>query len=45
MLQKAGDPDQYLEMLHQQPAEVQALSEDLLIDVTEFFRDPSVFDS
>jgi two-component system CheB/CheR fusion protein len=45
VLQKAGDPDQYLQMLQHDPAEVRALSEDLLIGVTEFFRDPPVFDA
>ena len=45
VLQKAGGPDQYLEMLQQNPAEVRALSEDLLINVTEFFRDAPVFDA
>ena len=45
ILQKAGDPDQYLQILQQNPAEVRALAEDLLINVTEFFRDPPVFEA
>ena len=45
VLQKAGDPDHYFRILQQNPAEVRALSEDLLIGVTEFFRDPLVFDA
>lgn len=45
VLQKAGDADQYLQVLQQNPAEVRALSEDLLINVTEFFRDPPVFEA
>jgi two-component system CheB/CheR fusion protein len=45
VLQKAGDPDQYLQILQQNPAEVRSLSDDLLINVTEFFRDPPVFEA
>jgi two-component system, chemotaxis family, CheB/CheR fusion protein len=45
VLQKAGGPEQYLEMLQQNPAEVRALSDDLLINVTEFFRDAPVFEA
>ncbi len=45
VLQKAGNPDQYLQILQQNPEEVRALSEDLLISVTEFFRDPPVFEA
>jgi two-component system CheB/CheR fusion protein len=45
VLQKAGDPDHYFRILQQNPAEVRALSEDLLISVTEFFRDPPAFDA
>ena len=45
VLQKVNDPDQYYRMLQQNPAEVQALSEDLLIKVTEFFRDSAAFDA
>jgi len=45
VLQKAGDPDHYFRILQQNPTEVRALSEDLLISVTEFFRDPAVFEA
>jgi two-component system CheB/CheR fusion protein len=45
VMQKAGDPDHYFRLLQQNPAEVRALSEDLLIGVTEYFRDPLVFDA
>lgn len=34
----------YLEMLHANPAELDLLSRDLLINVTSFFRDRKVFD-
>jgi two-component system, chemotaxis family, CheB/CheR fusion protein len=33
----------YVEMLHEQPDEVRALADDLLVTVTSFFRDPEVF--
>ena len=45
VLQKVGDPEHYFRILQQNPAEVRALSEDLLIGVTEFFRDPAVFEA
>ena len=45
VLQKAGDADQYFQILRQNPVEVRALAEDLLINVTEFFRDPPVFEA
>ncbi len=45
VLQNAGDPEQYLEILDQKPAELRALSEDLLINVTEFFREEPVFEA
>lgn len=38
-----AEPAAYLEMLRKQPPEVQALANDLLINVTTFFRDPEVF--
>lgn len=34
----------YLEMLEEKPSEVDTLFDDLLITVTEFFRDPETFD-
>ena len=45
VLQKAGDADQYLKILRENPGEIHALSQDLLISVTEFFRDPPIFDA
>ncbi|MBZ5583283.1 MAG: PAS domain-containing protein, partial [Acidobacteriia bacterium] len=45
VLHKTGDADRYLEMLQQNTAEVRALCEDLLINVTEFFRDAPMFDA
>ena len=37
--------EKYIEKLQNSPAEVRALSDDLLITVTNFFRDPEVFDA
>ncbi len=37
--------DQYLALLKRDPAELHSLSQDLLINVTSFFRDPKVFDA
>ena len=45
VLTKAADPEEYLEFLRRTPGEVDALFNDLLISVTEFFRDPVVFDA
>ncbi len=45
VMRKVGRAEQYLEVLKHDPAEVRALAEDLLINVTEFFRDPEVFES
>jgi len=45
VMQKAGDAGRYLEILRENPGEIQALSEDFLISVTEFFRDPPMFDA
>src|SRR5262245_6978490 len=36
--------DRYVEFLRQSPEEVRALSDNLLITVTSFFRDPEVFE-
>jgi two-component system CheB/CheR fusion protein len=44
-LQRLTDPDDYLRMLRQDPAEVRSLSHDLLIHVTRFFREPDSFDA
>jgi two-component system, chemotaxis family, CheB/CheR fusion protein len=38
------DPFTYVEFLRQHPEEVKALADDLLINVTNFFRDPEVFE-
>ena len=38
------EPDAYLHYLKEQPAELNALYEDILIKVTSFFRDPELFD-
>lgn len=35
--------DQYLEFIQNDPEEIQALFQDLLIGVTQFFRDPAAF--
>jgi two-component system CheB/CheR fusion protein len=44
-LAKAYDLGTYLSYLRTHPAELTALYEDLLINVTEFFRDPEVFEA
>jgi two-component system CheB/CheR fusion protein len=36
--------DGYVELLRRDPAELELLAKDLLINVTRFFRDPKVFD-
>ncbi len=40
----AGHMDRYLELLRANPAELDLLAKDLLINVTSFFRDPKVFE-
>src|SRR5581483_4564364 len=45
LLHRMDDLDQYLNFVQQNPKEVHGLYEDLLINVTEFFRDPSVFEA
>jgi len=40
----AADVDAYLATLHGDPHELNVLAADLLINVTEFFRDPEVFE-
>ncbi len=37
--------ERYIELLRTKPDEVRALADDLLINVTSFFRDPEVFDA
>ena len=43
-LRHSGDIDSYLVTLKQDKSEVNALFDDLLINVTEFFRDPEMFE-
>jgi len=40
---QSEDLEQYLELLKEKPDEIDALAKDLLINVTNFFRDPDVF--
>jgi two-component system CheB/CheR fusion protein len=44
-LMRLSDPRVYLRYLTENPAEARALSQDLLIHVTRFFRDPESFDA
>ncbi len=44
-LHELHDLSDYLPLLRANPTEVKALSQDLLIPVTNFFRDPEVFDA
>jgi len=37
-------PNEYFQLLQKEPAEVDELFDDLLINVTDFFRDPEVFE-
>ncbi len=43
-LQQITDIERYVEYLQQNPVEVQALFRDMLIGVTNFFRDPKAFE-
>lgn len=43
ILQKISEIDAYILFLQKTPAEVEALFQDLLIGVTQFFRDPEAF--
>jgi two-component system CheB/CheR fusion protein len=43
VLKQADTVQSYLGVLRNDPSEIQALYDDLLINVTEFFRDPEVF--
>jgi two-component system CheB/CheR fusion protein len=45
VVRKSESLEQYLELLKKEPDEVQALFDDLLINVTDFFRDPDVFEA
>ncbi len=42
---KLKDLEKYLKLLRDNPAEVEALHQDLLIGVTSFFRNPNVFET
>jgi len=42
---KAASAKDYVALLHRPPEEAHALRDDLLIDVTSFFRDPEVFEA
>ena len=44
-LHRIGSLGEYGDFVEKQPGEAKALSEDLLIHVTGFFRDPEVFDA
>jgi|HubBroStandDraft_1064217.scaffolds.fasta_scaffold00095_31 two-component system CheB/CheR fusion protein len=41
---ESDDIDRYLELLHSDPGELERLAKDLLINITNFFRDPKIFD-
>ena len=43
-LRQKNDAESYLNLLGQDPGELSALLDDLLINVTEFFRDPDTFE-
>ena len=43
VLRQADSIHSYIRMLRQEPAEIQSLYDDLLINVTEFFRDPEMY--
>jgi two-component system CheB/CheR fusion protein len=45
VLQKVGTIDQYINLLHESPGEIQSLYRDILIHVTRFFREPETFDA
>ncbi|HEX3694105.1 MAG TPA: CheR family methyltransferase [Polyangia bacterium] len=43
LLQKVADANHYIKLLEEKPAEVQSLYQDLLIQVTRFFREPESY--
>jgi two-component system, chemotaxis family, CheB/CheR fusion protein len=43
-LRRIEDLESYVSMLQEDPTELEALFDDFLINVTEFFRDPEVFE-
>lgn len=44
-LYRLEELEDYVRYLHENPAEVQALYQEILINVTSFFRDPDVFET
>ena len=44
VLAKINKANRYVDFLKENPAELEALLQDLLINVTQFFRDPEVFE-
>ncbi len=45
VVHKIDNLEEYLKYLHTHPPEIKALYQDMLINVTSFFRNPRVFDS
>jgi two-component system CheB/CheR fusion protein len=45
VLRKVERLEEYLDLLKKEPNEVKSLFDDLLINVTDFFRDPEVFET
>ncbi len=45
VLQKLDRLPEYVKMLRETPAEIDALYQSVLINVTSFFRDPSAFNA
>ena len=43
-MMQVGNPQDYVEKLRREPEELDALYQDLLIGVTQFFRDPQAFE-
>jgi two-component system, chemotaxis family, CheB/CheR fusion protein len=42
-MNRTSDPDEYLVLVRQDPAEAELLAKDLLVSVTGFFRDPDAY--
>src|ERR1041385_7560016 len=45
LLRKTEELDQYVQLAQKESEELHALFDDLLINVTDFFRDPEVFEA
>lgn len=45
VVRRSENLEQYFDLLQKEPEEVKALFDDLLINVTDFFRDPEVFEA